>query len=101
MSSINSTAKLTSKGQLTVPIAVRKALDIGPQDRVVFAVRDGGKVEVAKVDALHTDPIVGEYLAFLERDMRKHPQKLSVVQRDDTTRELLKGVDAEDFDLSS
>jgi bifunctional DNA-binding transcriptional regulator/antitoxin component of YhaV-PrlF toxin-antitoxin module len=84
-----------------LPVAVRKALDIGPQDQVVVHVRDGGTVGVAKVDTPHTDPIVGEYLAFRERDMRKHPQKLSVVQRDDTTRELLKGVDAEDFDLSS
>jgi len=100
VSSIESTAKLTSKGQLTVPIAVRKALDIGPQDRVVFTVLDGGQVEVAKVDVEHSDPIVGEYLAFLERDMRKHPEKLSVLQRDETMRELLAGVDTEDFDLS-
>jgi antitoxin PrlF len=100
VSSIESTAKLTSKGQLTVPIAVRKALGIGPQDRVVFTVLDGGHVEVAKGDPEHTDPIVGEYLAFLERDMRKHPEKLSVLQRDETMRELLAGVDTEDFDLS-
>jgi antitoxin PrlF len=101
VSSIDSSAKLTSKGQLTVPIAVRKALDIGPQDRVVFTVQEGGRVEVAKADVEHRDPIVGEYLAFLERDMRRHPEKLSVLQRDETMRELLAGVDIEPFDLST
>jgi bifunctional DNA-binding transcriptional regulator/antitoxin component of YhaV-PrlF toxin-antitoxin module len=53
-----------------IPVAVRKALDIGPQDHVVVTVRDAGTVGDAKVGALHTDPIVGEYLAFRERDMR-------------------------------
>jgi len=101
MSSIESTAKLTSKGQLTVPLAVRKALDIGPRDRVVFTVRDGGQVEVAKVDTEHTDPIVVEYLEFLEGDMREHPGKLSVLQRDETMRDMLCDVETEDFDLSS
>ena len=29
---------LTAKGQVTVPIEVRKLLDIGPADRIVFQI---------------------------------------------------------------
>lgn len=86
---------------MTVPIAVRKTLAIGPKDRVVFTIHEGGRVEVAKAEAEHTDPIVGKYLAFLERDMNDRPEKLSVLTRDKTMRELLRDVETEDFDLSS
>jgi AbrB family looped-hinge helix DNA binding protein len=40
------TAKLTSKGQMTIPKRVRTALRIGVGDRVSFVVRDDGVVEL-------------------------------------------------------
>jgi len=101
MVAIESIAKLTSKGQTTVPVAVRKALAVGPDDRIAFTVLDGGRVEVRKVEEAEGDPVVRRYLAFLEEDMIAHPEKLSVIQRDDTMRELLEGVETERFDLSS
>lgn len=39
-------AKLTSKGQITVPKAVRVALGVEPGDRIAFRVRDDGVVEM-------------------------------------------------------
>jgi antitoxin PrlF len=36
---------ITSKGQVTVPVAIRRALGLKPQDKIVFRVV-GGKVEV-------------------------------------------------------
>lgn len=101
MAAIESIAKLTSKGQTTVPVAVRKALAVGPDDRIAFTVLDGGRVEVRKVEEAEGDSVVRRYLAFLAEDMIAHPQKLSVIQRDDTIRELLEGVETERFDLSS
>jgi antitoxin PrlF len=85
---------------MTVPIAVRKALSIGPADRVVFTIHEGGSVEVTKADETPTDPVVSSYLAFLEQDMISHPEKLSVLQRDESLQELLHGVETETFDLS-
>lgn len=41
------TEKLTAKGQVTIPLAVRKKLGILPGDQVVF-VQDGEKVYLAK-----------------------------------------------------
>ncbi|MDR9447555.1 MAG: type II toxin-antitoxin system PrlF family antitoxin, partial [Balneolaceae bacterium] len=80
---------------------VRKALAVGPHDRISFTVLEGGKVEVTKTEDRESDPVVRQYLAFLEEDMIAHPNKLSVIQRDDTMRKLLQGVETESFDLSS
>jgi AbrB family looped-hinge helix DNA binding protein len=39
-------AKVTSKGQLTVPAALRKALNLKPGDKVVFVQDAGGHVAI-------------------------------------------------------
>lgn len=46
-------AKVTSKGQITIPIAIRKLLGIKEGDKVLF-VQEGGKVVMrnASLDAL-------------------------------------------------
>ena len=35
-------AAVTSKGQITIPAAIRRAMDLQPQDRVVFTVMPNG-----------------------------------------------------------
>ena len=35
-------AKITSKGQITIPIAIRKSLGVREGDKVLFIERDGG-----------------------------------------------------------
>lgn len=100
MSKIENFAKLTSKSQTTLPVAVRKALSVGPEDRIVFTILEGGKVEVRKAEQSDSDPVVRKYLAFLEADMLQSPQKLNPVQRDPSTQKLLVDVETEDFDLS-
>jgi AbrB family looped-hinge helix DNA binding protein len=37
----SSRTRITSKGQVTVPIEVRRRLDLQPGDELVFEVRDG------------------------------------------------------------
>jgi antitoxin PrlF len=41
-----STSTMTSKGQVTVPLAIRRQLGIGPGDRLSFSVREDGVLEV-------------------------------------------------------
>jgi antitoxin PrlF len=41
-----STAKLTTKGQITIPKPIREALGVDAGDRVVFLVREDGVVEM-------------------------------------------------------
>ncbi|MDR1590240.1 MAG: type II toxin-antitoxin system PrlF family antitoxin [Oscillospiraceae bacterium] len=39
-------AKITSRGQITIPIDIRKKLDVKEGDKVVF-IEDGGRIVVA------------------------------------------------------
>jgi AbrB family looped-hinge helix DNA binding protein len=45
---MQSEAKITSKGQITLPREVRHALGVKPGDKVVFE-RDGGEIRVRPV----------------------------------------------------
>ena len=45
------TAKITSKGQITVPLQVRRTLGIGAGDRLIFEERANGEVRVMPVRA--------------------------------------------------
>ena len=47
---------MTSKGQVTVPLAIRSRLGIGPGDRLSFTVRGDGVLEVV--------PETGDLLAL-------------------------------------
>lgn len=40
---------VTSKGQVTIPLAVREHLSVYPGDQVDFRIEDGGVVRVRKV----------------------------------------------------
>jgi AbrB family looped-hinge helix DNA binding protein len=40
------TSTMTSKGQVTVPLAIRRRLGIGPGDRLSFNIREDGVLEV-------------------------------------------------------
>jgi AbrB family looped-hinge helix DNA binding protein len=39
-------ATITSKGQVTIPVEVREQLRLAPQDKVVFRIVDGVRVEI-------------------------------------------------------
>lgn len=56
-----SIAKITSKGQTTIPHAVRDALDVRPGDSIVWEVGPGKVARVRKVA-----PLDMEYLSAVE-----------------------------------
>lgn len=99
MTRITNRATVTAKGQTTIPIAVRKALDVMPEDKLEFTILEGGRVEVKKARDEGSDPIVERYLEFLEQDLMKNPQKLSVLERDTVLTKLLSKVEIEAFEL--
>lgn len=49
MPALLETAKLTSKGQLTVPASVRSLMNVGTGDTLMF-IEDNGRVLLAKPD---------------------------------------------------
>ena len=61
---------LTERYQTTVPAAVRQALHLQKHDKIVYKVAEDGKVflERAGVEEKE-DPVLGEFLHFLARDI--------------------------------
>ena len=57
-------SRITAKAQTTVPLAVRRALGIGPGDEVLWEV-DGEQVTVRRV-AVPTDPFDHPFAGFTE-----------------------------------
>ena len=86
MLAIHEQATLTSKGQITLPKAIRQALGVTAGAKVSFELR-GNEVVVTRADAGHDDPDIGAFLALLEADIRqgKHVGSLS----DDLARAML------------
>ena len=66
-------ARLTSQGQITVPKAVRSALELAPGDELEFEVREGGAVMIPRRRASLLDfaGIVGDRSHLLPRTARE------------------------------
>lgn len=41
-------SKLTRKGQITIPVVIRRYLDVDVNDKVAFIIEPGGKVQVTQ-----------------------------------------------------
>jgi antitoxin PrlF len=68
MPSIHELARLTSKGQITLPKSIRQALGVTTGGKVAFELRDG-EVVVTRAEAEHEDPAIGAFLGLLEADI--------------------------------
>lgn len=73
-------SKLTDRYQTTVPEAIRRALRLGKHDRLHYAVCADGSVLLTRAGQTEeADPALGAFLAFLERDIATHPERLQTV----------------------
>lgn len=68
---------LTDRYQTTVPEMVRRALKLGKRDKIHYSIRPDGAVLITR--ATGNDPVLGQFLGFLARDMAKHPERLQAV----------------------
>ena len=67
---------LTDRYQTTVPETVRRALKLERRDKIRYSIRPGGEVVLSRAGAADDDPVLGEFLHFLARDMADHPERL-------------------------
>jgi antitoxin PrlF len=74
---------LTDRYQTTVPETVRRALGLGKRDKIQYTIRSGGEVVLTRVEVPGAgeadDPVLGQFLGFLARDMAEHPERLQAV----------------------
>ncbi|MEO6959639.1 MAG: type II toxin-antitoxin system PrlF family antitoxin [Burkholderiaceae bacterium] len=71
---------LTDRYQTTVPETVRRALSLGKRDKIRYTVRSGGEVVLTRAEVSGgDDPVLGQFLGFLARDIASHPERLRAV----------------------
>ena len=71
---------LTDRYQTTVPETVRRALQLGKRDKIHYTIRPGGEVVLSRARPMEEDdPVLGQFLGFLARDMASHPERLKAI----------------------
>ncbi|ROZ64974.1 type II toxin-antitoxin system PrlF family antitoxin [Ramlibacter sp. WS9] len=77
---IKAESTLTDRYQTTVPEPVRRALKLGKRDKIRYSIRPNGQVVITRADVEQgNDPVLGEFLGFLARDIAAHPRRLQSV----------------------
>jgi antitoxin PrlF len=91
---------LTDRYQTTIPAPVRQAMGLEKQDKVHYHIEADGKVWLSRADQTESDPVLGEFLNFLARDIEHNPQHIQALSPDLVNRvqSLVKDVE---FDLDS
>ena len=71
---------LTDRYQTTVPEIVRRALKLSKRDKIHYTIHPGGEVVLTRVNAAEEeDPVLGQFLGFLARDIASHPERLQAI----------------------
>ncbi|EQD53859.1 regulator PrlF [mine drainage metagenome] len=71
---------LTDRYQTTVPETVRRALRLGKRDKIHYTIRPSGEVVLTRAEESEgDDPVLGQFLGFLARDIASHPERLHAV----------------------
>ena len=81
--SLDVESTLTDRYQTTVPETVRRALRLGKRDKILYSIRPSGEVVLTRSTSPEgleaDDPVLGQFLGFLARDMASHPERLQAV----------------------
>lgn len=72
---------LTDRYQTTVPETVRRALRLGKRDKIHYSIQPDGKVLLTRAMTVDhdTDPVLGQFLAFIEQDISRNPHHLQAI----------------------
>ncbi len=71
---------LTDRYQTTVPETVRRALRLGKRDKIHYTIRANGEVVLTRAgEPEGDDPVLGQFLGFMARDIANHPERLRTV----------------------
>ncbi len=77
---LDAESTLTDRYQTTVPETVRRALRLGKRDKIHYSIRPRGEVVLTRAEASEgDDPVLGQFLGFLARDIASHPERLRAV----------------------
>lgn len=87
---IKEVTTITSKGQITLPKAIRQALGVDTGGKVTFNLSENGQITVTRAVSEHDDPAIGAFLEILADDIQAGRNVHSLP--DDLVESLLKRV---------
>ncbi|MGZ8218906.1 type II toxin-antitoxin system PrlF family antitoxin [Methylomagnum sp.] len=71
---------LTDRYQTTVPDAVRRALRLNRRDKIRYTIQTDGRVLLTRAESnSEDDPVLGQFLNFLARDLEAHPEGITAI----------------------
>ncbi len=75
---IREVATMTSKGQITLPRTIRRALGADTGAKMAFELHDTGQIIVSRADSEHEDPAIAAFLDVLAGDIQagRHVQAI-------------------------
>lgn len=82
VSTLEVESTLTDRYQTTVPETVRRALQLSKRDKIHYSIRPNGEVVLTRAQEHEDDPVLGEFLAFLARDISTNPQHLKTLDQE-------------------
>lgn len=81
ISNLDVESTLTDRYQTTVPETVRRALKLGKRDKIHYSILLDGQVMLTRAESEHRDedPVLMQFLAFLEQDIARSPERLQAL----------------------
>lgn len=77
-----SESSLTDRYQTTIPDPVRKVLGLNKRDKIQYTIQSDGQVVISRAENANSDPILGQFLNLLARDMEQNPQQIQAISAD-------------------
>jgi antitoxin PrlF len=72
---------LTQRYQTTIPYVVRQTLGLEKGNKISYQIQEDGSVIITRCqnNQEELDPILGQFLDFLEQDINKNPQQIKAI----------------------
>lgn len=70
MPPIHEVATITSKGQITLPKAIRQVLGVDAGGKVAFDLKGDSVIVTRVTEERHEDPAIASFLSLLEKDIK-------------------------------
>jgi antitoxin PrlF len=86
---------LTDRYQTTIPEPIRESLHLGKRDKIAYTLQDNGKVLISRAN--EDDPLISDFLLFLQNDIKNNPSHLHSISASLLTRaqNLVSGIEVD------
>lgn len=73
---------MSDRYQTTILELVCKVIGLNKRGKIAYAIQDDSRLMIYRADQSQSDPILGQFLNLLARDIKKNPQQLQAINSD-------------------